>query len=99
MTERQWKRCAGPDRVLEFLGRRAGDRKLRLFAVACARQAWHLLGDKRSRRAAEVAERYADGLATAKQLAAAYSAADRAQFAVWGSYRREDWLPSLWPFW
>ena len=107
MTERQWKRCADPNRMLDFLDGRACDRKLRLFAVACSRQVWHLLKDKRSRRAAEVAERYADGLATARQLAAAYSAADRAQFALWEPYHRDDpsspvkaadWFASLWPF-
>jgi hypothetical protein len=106
MTERQWKRCADPNRMLDFLADRVGDRKLRLFSVACSRHVWHLLTDRRSRRAAEVAERYADGLATPKQLAAAYSAADQAQFAIWGSYRRQDpspvkaadWLASLWPF-
>src|SRR6516162_825879 len=50
--------------MLDFVQGRVSERKLRLFAAACARLMWDrlpvgLLGD-----AVETAERFADGLAT-----------------------------------
>lgn len=51
------------------------DRTLRIFACWCVRQIWHLLYDARSRNAVEVSERYANGKATAEELAAAMNAA------------------------
>ncbi len=120
MTEQEWLTSAAPAEMLEMVTGRllpadgtgtrrslpiATDRKLRLFACACARQVWDgvLCGrcegvvtswkgkqpnpancwecrgtgrvggltDPRSRNAVEVAERYADGEATAKELALA----------------------------
>lgn len=46
-------------------------REIRLFAVWCARQVQHLMDDRRSVSALDVAERYANGQATDADLAAA----------------------------
>ena len=66
------------------------ERELRLFAcwsirntpLADGRMVWDLLTDKRSQTAVEVAERYADGLATDDELAAAGDAAWAAAWAA-----------------
>lgn len=66
-----WAECRDPALMLDRLSGGVSDRKLRLFAVACCRRVSHLCTDHRSRSAVEVAERYADGQATAADLAAA----------------------------
>ena len=58
------------------------DRDLRLFAVWHARQVQHLMADARSIAAIDVAERYANGEATGKELAAAGAAAWDAAWAA-----------------
>ena len=57
------------------------DREKRLFAVWCARQVQHLMTDARSITALEVAEHYANGLASKEELAAAGAAAWAARAA------------------
>ena len=60
-----------PDSVLRKLACRC----VRETPWADGRKVWDLLGDDRSRRAVEVAERYADGKATETEMAAAARAA------------------------
>src|SRR5262245_2411649 len=62
-------------RLLQYLSDESSDRKLRFLTCACCRRIWDLLKDERSRQAVETSERYADGLASKKELATARAAA------------------------
>ena len=75
MDAAEWLTCNDPDPMLQHLKGKISDRKSRLFACACVRQIWHLLDDPRSVAAIEVAERYADRLASPQELIAAQDAA------------------------
>jgi hypothetical protein len=83
MTEAEWLACADPRKMLEHLRVQASDRKLRLFACACCRRAWHLLADERSREAVLTGERIADGVAWGNELTAARREAAAAVRQVW----------------
>src|SRR5262245_7224200 len=78
MTEQEWLDCTDPKPMLEFMQYKASDRKFRLFACACSRRVWHLLTDKRSRVAVEVAEQCADGQVATHRLPPYYDAATHA---------------------
>jgi hypothetical protein len=62
-------------RMEEERGRKY-DRQLRLFACACARRLWPLLGEQ-GRRGVETSERYADGLAGPVDLLGAMQLSSR----------------------
>jgi hypothetical protein len=67
VTEAEWLAATDPRPMLEFIGSRASDRKLRLLACACCRRVWHL-ANAPGRVAVETAERFADGQATGEEL-------------------------------
>jgi hypothetical protein len=108
----EWRDCREPEllrQCLEQLGYRFRPRKRRLLACACCRRHWHRLPDERSRSAVEVAERYADGTASRRQLRAVWeeanTAAEAAPYgspeATWGRIAAscaEEPVPRTWPF-
>src|SRR5437588_11678533 len=95
MTEEQWQNGTDSVQLVGFIRDRMTGRKIRLFDCASCRYAWDLL-DQRCRRAVEILEDYADGLATEQERQAAWSEAraatadDRlsraARHAAWGVY-------------
>jgi hypothetical protein len=84
MDEAEWLASGNPRRLYGHARKVAtprlnsGRRLLRLYACACCRQVWHLLGAE-GRAAVEVAERYADGRASKADLR-------QAEGAAWQAY-------------
>src|SRR5688572_4741256 len=68
MTEAEWLRCRLQRPMLHYVKDKVSQRRWRLFAAACCRRVWDHIADERSRRAVEVAERFADGLARKREL-------------------------------
>ncbi len=89
-----WEACPRGDWMIWLLTQEdapeVDDRTLRIFACRCVRQTpiagdrtvWDLLTDERSRRAVEVAERYAVGDASDEELRTARAAAEYAARAA-----------------
>jgi hypothetical protein len=90
MTEAEWLASARAGPMLRLVGKKAHTRKLRLFACACARRVWRRISQKVARRAVEVAEQFADGLATAEELSAARSALSRYLGGLMYPFRNTD---------
>ena len=71
MTEEEWSACSDPLHLVNWIAGETSARRLRLFAIACCRRVLHLEADPGWRAAVETAERYADELCTAEELATA----------------------------
>jgi hypothetical protein len=75
MSEHNWVTSDSPEALLQMASSVASERKLRLFICAYGRAVWPMLAHYPAvREAVEVAERFADGLASPEQL---IRAADR----------------------
>jgi hypothetical protein len=105
MSEEEWLGCASSYPMLQYLHQHrrigrvpGGQRLLRLFRCACCRAAWHLFDDERCRRAVEVAERHADGMAPRADLIAARDAAGEADQAALQRWQLDP-APNNSPVW
>ena len=82
-TEEHWLNSGNPEEMARFLESRDYDpRRWQLFACACC---WRILPmlDERSRQAVAVAEREAEGLASAEEVEVARHLAHSAVLAFW----------------
>src|SRR5437763_769167 len=82
MTEAEWLRCRDPEVMLADLSGRAGERKPRLFAVACCRRVWGLL---------------TDGSPHAGEAAGGVAAPARASWGTGGGRARTPAAAGWWP--
>jgi len=67
LSERDWLACGDSISMLRFLQGRISERKSRLFDCAACRRVWHTL-DEESRRAVDLWDRHAEGLATSDEV-------------------------------
>lgn len=68
------------------------DRTARLFACDCAERVLHIADDERCNNIIEITRRYANGMATDNELAAARDAVwDATWYATWAAVRSAAW--------
>jgi hypothetical protein len=92
MNEAEWLASTDSVRLLEYLDRPQGDRKLFLFAIACCQAIRPLIPQPEMRAGLKTAEQYADGTATSEQL----DAADwRVEGALYGGVEYYENRPEL----
>src|SRR5262249_10143474 len=84
LTEAEWELSRDATAMLHLLRGKSGERKMRLLACACARSRWSGLVEEEYRKAVEIAERCADGLAGLNDLRAAW---DDIWCLGWGDVR------------
>jgi hypothetical protein len=89
MTEAEWLACTDPKSMLKFLRGKASDRKLRLFACACCRRAWHQLEQwfdppmaASMEETVRRAELYADGHTTRDEMLQAQAGWDASGYEL-----------------
>ena len=95
--------CPAADRIWVVLGmmsendrRRASCAFVRRTPIGDGRTVWDLLTDDRSRKAVEVAERFANGEATERELDAAWDAARDAAWAAARAAARDAAWDAAW---
>jgi hypothetical protein len=71
-SEAEWLTCEDPSVMTGYVWKQVSNRKMRLFALACCHRILEYMRDERSRRAVEVSERFAEGVASEEELAQAF---------------------------
>jgi hypothetical protein len=97
VTEREWINATDPQMMLLFLGYsgKASERKLELFSCAIVRRFWRQLGDERLRQCVRVAERFADGLVTLREMGRAFDDFLNAVMEKGGGFRAAEAPPAV----
>jgi hypothetical protein len=95
MTEQEWLTYTNTYEMLYYLWKpRTSYRKPHLLNCAFCRRIWDVFRDERSRRAVEVGERVADGLASEREIHDAVIAAGDAEMESLSTWRGPQ--PRLW---
>lgn len=94
MNEREWLECTDTKRLLSFVAGLVTERKLRLYACACARRVRHLLADPCLDQIVNLSERYSDGQVTRVELLPATDAAAERWFMFRAAAAEAAWATS-----